>query len=73
MRRSVSEKMKVIQDLRDVMAMMQNDPELEETDTLSVMEDIISDTLYYFTGERYRTRDKQKALTTEVYSNVEGQ
>lgn len=47
---------KIVMDLRDVMAMMQNDPELEEVDTLSVMEDIISDVLYHFTGERHRTR-----------------
>lgn len=62
MKRSVSQRLTLTQNLRDVMAMMQADPEFEEVDTLSVMEDVISDALWYFTNERHTTRQKEGEL-----------
>lgn len=53
-------KLTVIAALTQAMNAMQDDPELEDVDTLSLMEDAISDALEYFTGERRTTRQHEK-------------
>jgi hypothetical protein len=60
--RSLAERQLII-DLNCAMDMMQADPELEEVDTLSVMEDVISDAIYFFTKKRRTTRDLEKKTT----------
>ena len=57
--RSLAER-QLISNLNCAMDMMQADPELEEVDTLAVMEETISDTIYFFTKKRRTTRGKEQ-------------
>jgi hypothetical protein len=56
--RSLAERQLII-DLNNTMDNMQADPELEEVDTLSVMEETISDAIFFFTKKRRTTRGKE--------------
>lgn len=49
-----------IDSLLSAMDAMQQDPELEEVDTLGLMEQAISDALQHLTGKIKHTRDLQK-------------
>lgn len=51
------ERQALVQSLTVCMDAMQADPEFEEVDTLSLMEDAISDAIFFFTDIRRNTRD----------------
>lgn len=64
-RKIYDERMALVKNLQDTMDAMQADPELEGVDTLAMMEEVISDALFFFTDVRRTTKGNEEATGEE--------